>query len=311
MAGLAAARVFADAGHEVTVFEKSRGVGGRMGTRREPPWAFNHGAQSFTARSDRFERAVREWLRAGVARVCEGRVVRIRGRRLIEEPAERPRFVGVPGMSSICRHLARNLDVRLQSRVTDLDQLADFDARVVATPAEQACALAGELDPAILQVGMEPCFVAMGVFAEPVDLGFCGAFVEESPVSWIALAGDAFVLHADARWTASRFSDPPSWIRRDLMRAFRDAVDRELPELRFLKLHRWRYARATRPLGDPFLWDPVRRLGMCGDWCRGSRVEAAYLSGVALAERVIADPKAPRLLGTDEATGSDSRLRTR
>ncbi|WP_230945853.1 FAD-dependent oxidoreductase [Burkholderia vietnamiensis] len=35
IAGLACARVLADAGHRVTVYEKSRGVGGRMSTRRE------------------------------------------------------------------------------------------------------------------------------------------------------------------------------------------------------------------------------------------------------------------------------------
>ncbi|WP_269139402.1 FAD-dependent oxidoreductase [Burkholderia vietnamiensis] len=35
IAGLACARVLSDAGHHVTVYEKSRGVGGRMSTRRE------------------------------------------------------------------------------------------------------------------------------------------------------------------------------------------------------------------------------------------------------------------------------------
>lgn len=35
IAVLACARVLADAGHRVTVYEKSRGVGGRMSTRRE------------------------------------------------------------------------------------------------------------------------------------------------------------------------------------------------------------------------------------------------------------------------------------
>jgi renalase len=39
--------------------------------------------------------------------------------------------------------------------------------------------------------------------------------------------------------------------------------------------------------GEDCLWDCVERLGACGDWCVGGRVEAAFLSGVALAGRVL------------------------
>ncbi|MFM7274112.1 MAG: FAD-dependent oxidoreductase, partial [Gammaproteobacteria bacterium] len=49
IAGLALARALADAA-EVTVFEKSRGAGGRMSTRRQEPWHFDHGTQFFTVR---------------------------------------------------------------------------------------------------------------------------------------------------------------------------------------------------------------------------------------------------------------------
>ncbi|MGF2507850.1 NAD(P)/FAD-dependent oxidoreductase, partial [Ralstonia pseudosolanacearum] len=38
--------------------------------------------------------------------------------------------------------------------------------------------------------------------------------------------------------------------------------------------------------GTPCLWDAASRLGACGDWCEGPRVEAAFLSGVALAAKI-------------------------
>jgi predicted NAD/FAD-dependent oxidoreductase len=54
----------------------------------------------------------------------------------------------------------------------------------------------------------------------------------------------------------------------------------------YLTAHRWRYARttATQPA---VLWDADRRLGLCGDWCRGARVESAWLSGDALAGAMV------------------------
>ena len=51
MSGLACARTLTDQGYAVTVFEKSRGVGGRMATRRtQHDITFDHGAQYFTTR---------------------------------------------------------------------------------------------------------------------------------------------------------------------------------------------------------------------------------------------------------------------
>ena len=54
MAGITCARTLVQAGHRVTVFEKSRGTSGRMATRDSAFGSFDHGAQYFTARDERF-----------------------------------------------------------------------------------------------------------------------------------------------------------------------------------------------------------------------------------------------------------------
>ena len=40
---------------DITLFEKARGVSGRMSTRRAEPYFFDHGAQYFTARTKAFQ----------------------------------------------------------------------------------------------------------------------------------------------------------------------------------------------------------------------------------------------------------------
>ena len=58
IAGIACARTLMQAGHRVSVFEKSRGTGGRMATRRTEFGSFDHGTQYFTVRDARFAKAL-------------------------------------------------------------------------------------------------------------------------------------------------------------------------------------------------------------------------------------------------------------
>ena len=81
----------------------------------------------------------------------------------------------------------------------------------------------------------------------------------------------------------------PEEITPALLAAFAAFVPRALPPPTYQAAHRWRYALVERPLGEPCVWDPALRLGLCGDWCLGPRVEAAYLSGTALAAALVND----------------------
>jgi len=43
----------------------------------------------------------------------------------------------------------------------------------------------------------------------------------------------------------------------------------------------------TRAVGEASLFDAGLGLAAAGDWCVGGRVEAAFLSGLAIAERIL------------------------
>jgi renalase len=115
MAGMTAARTLAQAGCAVTVFEKSRGFGGRMATRRSEFGSFDHGAQYFTVRDERF-RTMMKWALDGapdVARPWGTSAVRVldeHGRTLEAAlPSREPHWVAQPGMSALVTHMAAPL----------------------------------------------------------------------------------------------------------------------------------------------------------------------------------------------------------
>jgi len=73
-----------------------------------------------------------------------------------------------------------------------------------------------------------------------------------------------------------------------LKEALSDMLGIPLPPVAGESCHRWRFARSGAD-GLGALLDRNRQVGVCGDWLIGPRVEAAWLSGKALAEQIGAD----------------------
>ena len=69
MSGLICAQVLQHAGLNVAIFEKSRGVGGRMATRRtDTEILTDHGAQYFTVTEPAFQTVFDHWLKSGIVK---------------------------------------------------------------------------------------------------------------------------------------------------------------------------------------------------------------------------------------------------
>ncbi|MFG0288628.1 MAG: FAD-dependent oxidoreductase [Rhodopirellula sp. JB044] len=319
LGGLMAARTMADHGLDVHVFEKSRGVGGRMATRRgDGIPSFDHGAQYFTVRDDRFARHVRSWIANGVVAPWMGRIVELRpGGEVVAEKRSQVRYVGTPAMNSIAKHLAADLDITLGCRIESLrrhddtweliqdDQtsLGRFDIVVTnGPPAQSASLLQGHTDLAetAASVPMVPCWSVMLHCEGLADLEFDGAFINEGPLRWIARndakpgrenpsssAASSWVLHASDEWSTKHLEIDRDDAQQQLIHAFEEILGRKITAVHHVATHRWRYANTRKALDERCLWDPTTMLGACGDWCGGPRVEGAFLSGSAMAGAVL------------------------
>lgn len=233
LAGASCAASLHQAGLHVTLFDKARGVGGRMASRRaqwldaqgNPEAAeFDHGAPCFTARHPRFKAALRRAQQAGAVAAWSPQI-----HAAWPAPALRPGFVAQPGMSAWCRHLLADLPVLLEHAVQRLQRGVDgwhlvsddgdttgpFDQVVLAMPPAQAARLlAGHQDhwaDTLCSLPMQACWTLMATTDEP-DWPWDGAVPASGPLALVlrndrkpgrnAPAGRAtWVAHATPEWT--------------------------------------------------------------------------------------------------------------
>ncbi|MDZ4659627.1 MAG: FAD-dependent oxidoreductase [Bythopirellula sp.] len=314
IAGLTCARKLRSAGIAVTLLEKSRGVGGRLATRRlDSGLTFDHGAQYFTVRDTSFAAQVKEWCLAGTAQIWQGRIISLDHGVLTELNHPQDRYVGVPSMNAIAKSLATGLDVRTSitvqrlSRLNDQWQLTDtegirhgpFDMLISTAPPPQTLTLLGAesalLSQQLAQVSMAPCWAVMLELPEPLPAPFAAAFVQNSPLSWVAHNSSkperndtaCWVLHASPTWSREHLEDSAESVTQTLVEEFWQAAGQSPVSIRTAIAHRWRYAIPDEPLPQKYLLDQEKNLAACGDWCGGPRVEGAYLSGLALANKLI------------------------
>ena len=310
IAGLSAARALVDRGHEVSVFEQGRGPGGRVATSRlrgiEMPrglagstLAFDHGAQYFTARDPRFASLISQWERDRVAAKWAGRIVTFDEEGWEDIPEGTDRYVGTPGMNAIALAMADGLTITYGERVESLEPfLSTQDQVIVAIPADRARTLVSHLPSLagkIAGVTMPPSWTVMAAFEERVAARFDAAFVSGSALGWIARNTskpkrdwkvDTWVLQATTAWSGAHADDRPDDVGAFLMETFEDLIRSGLPRAFYATVHRWRHATADPPLAVGAIHDADARITLCGDWCRGSRIEDAYLSGITAADLI-------------------------
>ncbi|SFP64104.1 NAD(P)/FAD-dependent oxidoreductase [Pseudomonas borbori] len=314
IAGLSAAQALHVAGHEVQLFDKSRGSGGRMASKHSDVGALDLGAQYFTARDRRFVDAVQQWQARGWVAEWKPSLYHSKNGQLSASPDEQVRWVGSPRMSAITRAMLGALPVHFSCRITEVFRgrqhwnLQDAEGQshgpfshvVIAAPAPQASALLAatpKLAGAASSVVMEPTWAVALAFANPLDTKVDGCFVQDSPLDWLTRNRskpgrdgnpDTWVLHASSSWSKHHLDMPKEAVIEQLHGAFAELIDCAMPAPIFSLAHRWLYARPASAHQWGSLADADLGLYACGDWCLSGRVEGAWLSGQDAARKLLA-----------------------
>ena len=303
MAGLSAARVLQRQGWRVQVADKGRNVGGRMATRRQGPMAFDHGAQFFTVRSPEFRREMEQWLAEGWAAKWFG------------DPGHE-RYRGSNGMNSLAAHLGERIEIRLGVTVRNITPAGGgwaalsaesepfyADAVIITAPVPQTAAildglLTRETQTELARINYDPCLALLAPLTRPSDVpepGYvrldgdgagCLAVISDNTKKGISNGPAAVTIHSTADFARAHWNSAPEAAAALMLEAARPYLGQPATGW---QLHRWRYSQPATPYPSPCLAVEAGTapLVLAGDALGGPRVEGAYLSGLAAAQRIL------------------------
>ncbi len=304
ISGLACARALADAGLACVVFDKSRGLGGRLATRRvDGIGAFDHGAPLVDARRAPFAAFLGAMSRSAAAAPWAPR----------RSDTQEAGFVGTPTMNAIVKPLAAGLEIRRRTEIASVERAGgrwrlrtkdsvagDFHIVVLTAPAAQTGAILAEAAPDLaaetVAVTTTPAWTAMLAFDRrlPADIeilspgaGPIALAVRDSAKPARSAGADCWVVHAGESWSRDHLEIDRqdaavrlAALASELLGPFREGAV-------YVAAHRWRYARTLSPAGGAFGSNADATLFAAGDWRLGDRAEDAFESGTAAAEAIL------------------------
>jgi renalase len=301
--------------YNITIFEKSRGFGGRMSTRYIPPYTFDHGAQYFTARSEKFKEFLSPYLADGTVKEWQGTIVTLsHHQEMYKRPWFEPHYVACPTMSSLAKKIAQSMDVRRETEIVPLTERANegwhlydknnqdmgvFDWCISNAPVVQTIRLLPHLvqnRPELQNVQMKGNFTLMLGLQQKPDFSWAAARVINSPIGWISSNHTkpdrdpnftSLVIQSTAEWAEEHMNDDQAKIRAILLAQAQSLCPFQMSDKDAVSPHSWRYASVTAALHEPYVVDAAKQLGAVGDWCLDGRVEDAWSSGMQLAEYIL------------------------
>lgn len=299
--------------NEVTIFEKSRGIGGRMATRRAGNYNFDHGTPFFRAKTKEFRNICQIAQNNGVIEDWKCQLVEIvNGEISQQEPIKNhPILVSKPQMNSFCKFLGKNLNILLKKQIESLhfendkwslktseNEIFDqFDYLFLAIPSHQVINLIPnnfKYFDIISNIKMTACFSLMLGLPDNLELGFDAALVKDPIISLITInnlkperpKNFSLIVNSTNIWAENNIDQNINSIKEKMIDQLKKIISIDLSNIEYENIHRWKFANADYRKGEKSLFDPNLSLGVCGDWLIVGSVENAFLSGLDLYKNI-------------------------
>lgn len=302
IAGASCAGLLADAGWEVEIFEKARGAGGRLSSRRlgDAEWVAL-GSPFITGKRDPFKSQLREWVRQGWLEPIRGNVVKGRATVSWSQAQLQNHYQPLIEPSQIVRNLLGRATLHVNTRVAHVaprsivledGQVRDgFDCVIVAIPTVQAVALLDALPMLKSRLESRCQYRPIWSFAMRWPGGLAADVIQfDDELLDLAVrqpsGKDLWIVHSTHLFAETYLEASVEEASTRGASALMGLLALPWP-VEVESAHLWRYAQPQAQLEGFWLGDRENRVALIGDGITGGSVERAWESGTRLAQALV------------------------
>jgi predicted NAD/FAD-dependent oxidoreductase len=299
----------------IKIFEKARGVGGRMSSRSFENFTFDFGAQFFTAKSLEFKNYIAPLIQQKIVEKWHANFVEIDGNKITynrQWNLANEHYIASPKMNSLAKYLAKQLEnsveIILQKKISKIKKIkkiislfdeeenlcGKFDLVILTIPSDQAIEILPKnfgFFEILKDKKMSPCFsVMLGLKSKP-KLDWDCAYLKNSKLSWIAFesskpsrsSSESLTLLSRNSWASENLERDLQEIKNELIAEFEYATNSKITDILHSDIHRWKYANIEKQKGEKFIYDEKNSIALASDYFIQGRIECAFQSAMALA----------------------------
>ena len=296
--------------HSVHVFDKARGPGGRSSNKRfKTNLSFDHGVQYISPKSKAFIKFTEKLFKKKVLKTWNGNHLDF----TFEKKPHSIKYIGKKANNDICKYNLRGIKKTFASQITKINfkdnyweiKIKDgsnyqFKYLVLTCPFPQLKKIARKyLDRKILNlnVNMQPNMTVMVAFKNQKNLPISSIKFDDDTLAWAANENsknrfrsntNLWTLQATLKWskkTINKYKNN-SLIMKQLVSRFIKLTGFDKSKIIHTGAHGWKYSYNFEKTTLLSYWNNKYKLGVCGDWFNGPKVENAWLSAQDLAKKI-------------------------
>jgi renalase len=303
--------LLSDKNHEIILFEKARGLGGRLSGKRTDFGKIEHGAQFFTVKTRGFSEFLLKNFTKDELISWHPKIAAYHNG--LFNNLEVDYKILQPAMNQFSKNLLSGFKINLTTKIDRLEldsgkwhlyagkeKFSSFDLVISTAPPLQSYDLLKNIADFAEQLKnyeMLPTHAFLGVLKDYPDFDYEAVkFLDHEIFSWFAVQNSKdhdrsnyrFILHTKHEWSLENLEITIAEFRRVFVTSFQEFINLKETDFKFSLLHLWRYAS---PLNyelkeSDILFDWKNNLAVCGDYLTGGNIEAAFLSAKNLANKL-------------------------
>ena len=273
---------------DITIFEKSRGVGGRLSTKYIEDKFIDHGTSSLIPITDDLKFFCLDLAKNGVLK------------------AKYDQFIPKNGINSICKFLIDEKDLLVNTKIIKAQNsnnkwfledenhkvYEDFDLLFITIPAPQILEMQIELQDDFKQklshIKYDSVFSLILYSNENLKLDEKKIYenVDVSDIinnskKYLYKDFSSYIIHSTKEFANCLNHKNKDEIYKLFLENFEEELQDELKNFTTIE-HFWKYANAKNSLDMPYFLNKEKNLGICGDYFNHNNMEAALSSSELL-----------------------------